>query len=147
MRAQGKAEAEEEHVPRTIVVIGAEKDYRSMARDIFSGQYEVAEFTDGEEALAFAEFHRRDIEVVLLNYASGTGRDAETLASFKSSDKTRNIPVIVVARSDADKEAQALEMGAEDFLTPPFAAPIPPSPTRACSPASPVPKVSPTSPG
>ena len=109
---------------RTIVVIGAEKDYRSMARDIFSGQYEVAEFTDGEEALAFAEFHRRDIEVVLLNYASGTGRDAETLASFKSSDKTRNIPVIVVARSDADKEAQALEMGAEDFLTPPFAAPF-----------------------
>ena len=119
---QRAAELKQEPARRTIVVVGATDEMLRMVEEIFSGQYQVANFAGGEEALKFAGERRRDIEVVMLSCQ--TGSDAETLASFKSSDLTRNIPVIVVATSDADKEEQVLEMGAEDFLALPFTAAI-----------------------
>ena len=77
--------------------------------------YQTLGAADGEGALRLALGERPDI--ILLNLSLGL----EVLAGLKSHPQTRRIPLIVVADpAAAPLRAQALEGGAEDFLTRPI---------------------------
>jgi len=57
-------EQKPENTNRILVSIGKTDESGEMAGNIFHDKYQVAKFSDGGEALKFAEARRRDVEVV-----------------------------------------------------------------------------------
>jgi two-component system KDP operon response regulator KdpE len=90
---------------------------RTLSINLRARGYDVETATDGRSALQIAD--ERTPDVVLLDLGlpdiDGTG----VLARLRSSSL---VPVIVVSgRSDPDDTVEALDLGAEDFVTKPFA--------------------------
>ena len=73
---------------------------------------------DCEEALE--ELHSNDFDMVLLDLGLPDGSGFDVLKALRKKDK--NTPVIVItARGELDDKITGLDLGADDYLTKPFA--------------------------
>ena len=83
--------------------------------------YEVISALSGPEALKIARERKPDI--ILLDIMMPVMDGYEVLARLRSDEITRNIKVIMVsAISKEDDIRQALELGADDYITKPLVA-------------------------
>ncbi len=89
---------------------------KDMLSDV--GELGFIEAHNGREALSLLA-RTNDIDVVLLDLEMPVMNGYETLQFMKSSDRFREIPVIVVT-SDKSKVRKTLAMGADDFVAKPF---------------------------
>lgn len=94
-------------------------------RDMLRMALEIAEF-DVIEADNILDAHRLVVDdnpdIVLLDWMLPGGSGLELLRRLKRNDATQSIPVIMLtAKTAEDNVIQGLEVGADDYMTKPFA--------------------------
>nr|WP_315226347.1 diguanylate cyclase [uncultured Albidiferax sp.] len=106
-----------------VLVVDDEPGNRGLLAEVLKDDYTVVLAKSGEMALALAARHRPDI--VLLDVVMPGMDGYQVLRTLKSQDETRHIPVIFISALDsmADEE-KGLLLGAVDYITKPFHAPI-----------------------
>ena len=101
-----------------VLVVDDEQQIRDLLSDFLKGQgYEVIVASGGEEAIKLAE--AENPQLILLDVVMPGIDGIETCKRLKSQDTTRLIPVIV-STAFRDMLGEAVEAGADDFLTKPF---------------------------
>ncbi len=101
-----------------ILVVDDERSIRRFLGASLSGQYEVVQAADGEEALRAAVTERPDLLILDLGLP-----DIDGVEVTRRLREWTQIPIIVVSvrEQESDKIA-ALDAGADDYLTKPFGA-------------------------
>jgi two-component system, OmpR family, KDP operon response regulator KdpE len=101
-----------------ILIVDDERSIRRFLSASLSGQYDVAQASDGEEALRAVVLERPDLLILDLGLPDIDG--VEVTRRLREWSK---IPIIVVSvrEQESDKIA-ALDAGADDYLTKPFGA-------------------------
>ena len=101
-----------------VLVVDDEFEIRDLLSKFLTEEgYDVILASNGEEALELAE--RENPQVILLDILMPGFSGIETCRRLKAAEKTRFIPVIM-ATALWDTHAEAVEAGAEDFVTKPF---------------------------
>jgi CheY-like chemotaxis protein len=81
--------------------------------------YEVAEVGDGASALDAIRRHPPDLIVLDLNIPGVSG--AEVLRELRADPATSAVRVVVATAEGEEGRASAMRLGADDYLTKPFA--------------------------
>lgn len=94
-------------------------------RDMLKMALEIADF-DCLEAETILDAHRLIVDerpdVVLLDWMLPGGSGLELLRRLKRNETTRSVPVIMLtAKTAEDNVIQGLDVGADDYMTKPFA--------------------------
>ena len=101
-----------------ILVVDDELEIRDMLGRFLTEQgYAVILASDGKEALHLAE--KENPQAILLDIKMPGVDGIGTCKALKANEETRFIPVIM-ATALWDTYAEAIEAGAEDFVTKPF---------------------------
>ena len=101
-----------------VLVVDDEWEIRDVLSNFLTEKgYEVILASNGEEAIELAE--RENPQAILLDIWMPGFSGIETCKRLKENEKTRFIPVIV-ATALWDTYEEAVEAGAEDFVTKPF---------------------------
>ena len=105
---------------RKVLVIDDEISICKFLRvSLESGQYEVAEAHTANEGIQSTIAFRPDIVILDLGLPDRSGHDV--LKELRSWSK---VPIIILTVQDADEDkVQALDHGADDYLTKPFSVP------------------------
>lgn len=101
-----------------ILIVDDERSIRRFLSASLSGQYEVIQASDGEEALRAVVTERPDLLILDLGLP-----DIDGVEVTRRLREWSQIPIIVVSvrEQESDKIA-ALDAGADDYLTKPFGA-------------------------
>ena len=101
-----------------ILVVDDERSIRRFLSASLSGEYEVVQAADGEEALRAAATERPDLLILDLGLP-----DIDGVEVTRRLREWTQVPIIVVSvrEQESDKIA-ALDAGADDYLTKPFGA-------------------------
>ncbi|HEX6581479.1 MAG TPA: response regulator transcription factor [Actinomycetota bacterium] len=101
----------------TILVVDDEEQIlRALRRALNARRYEVVTAADGEDALVEAEASMPDLVVLDLNLPGIDG--IEVCRRLRS---WTQVPILVLSvREDERAKVQALDLGADDYLTKPF---------------------------
>jgi two-component system cell cycle response regulator DivK len=82
--------------PKTVLVVEDDPWIRSLMADLLAGEgYTVVQAPDGKQGLEMA--NQRDPDVILLDLAMPEISGLDVLHELKTSNPTRDIPVIVVS--------------------------------------------------
>ena len=110
---------EQQEMPRTILVVDDSKDMRTFLANILSKEYHVETAEDGEEAEHIIRTKPIDLIVTDLMMPKVDGLQ---LTQFVKKNKDFDfIPVILLtAKTAIESRLQALEYGADDYVTKPF---------------------------
>ena len=106
---------------KMILIVEDESTIRDLIRiNLSAAGYAVCEAEDGDEALEKARKHRPDL--ILLDWML-PGRDGlSVLRQLKSDSNLAHTPVIMLtAKSEESDIVLGLELGADDYITKPFA--------------------------
>jgi two-component system phosphate regulon response regulator PhoB len=81
--------------------------------------YNVVDLADGEEAFEFAKVNKPDL--VILDWLLPSMSGVDVCKALRSHCDTENIPIIMLtAKSSESDKINALERGADDYITKPF---------------------------
>lgn len=103
----------------TILIADDETDMRQYMVTMLSGKYRVIQTQNGDNVLDLVAKHQPDL--VLLDWMM-PGKDGLTICrELRATPAYRDLKVVIVtARIDEKSKLDALEAGADDFLTKPF---------------------------
>ena len=106
---------------RTVLIVDDEFAIRDMLRMALEiADFSVIEAEDTQRAYTMIVDERPDI--VLLDWMLPGGSGLELLRRLKRNDTTRELPVIMLtAKTAEDNIIQGLDVGADDYMTKPFA--------------------------
>ena len=105
-------------MPDKVLVVDDEKEIRNVLSEFLTNEgYEVIVAPNGEEALELAA--AENPQAVLLDVSMPGLDGIEVCVRLKTDEKTRLIPVIVTTAYQ-DSASEALEVGADDFVSKPF---------------------------
>jgi putative two-component system response regulator len=108
---------------KTIFVIDDSDTNLSMAESVLEDQYHV--MTMPSAAKMFELLKKITPDLILLDIEMPEMDGFQALEKLKADSQTTEIPVMfLTGRNDAVVEAQGFEMGAVDFVTKPFSAPV-----------------------
>ncbi|MCD6013729.1 MAG: todS [Flavipsychrobacter sp.] len=113
-----------EHFPdrQTVLVVEDNLEMRYYVREILSGNVNVAEASNGREALAWLERNKADLVISDLMMPEMGG--GELIANLKNNEAYKKIPVITLtALADAGSKMNLLRLGIDDYIVKPFYAP------------------------
>ncbi len=100
-----------------ILIVDDERPIRRFLSASLSGQYNVQEATTGQETLSAVVSNRPDL--ILLDLVLPDMNGVEVTRKLREWSK---IPIIVISvREDEEAKIAALDAGADDYLTKPFA--------------------------
>jgi DNA-binding response OmpR family regulator len=107
-------------MPARVLLVEDHPTMRGAVRAILESEdYEVHETGDGTSA--FAEIRRDPPDLVVLDlHIPGMGGE-ELLRRIKGDPDTAGVRVVVVTAEGEEGRAPALRMGADDYVTKPFA--------------------------
>lgn len=106
-----------EGLPR-ILVVDDERPIRRFLKASLSGQYDVIEAADGEEAIRAATTERPDLIILDLGLP-----DIDGVEVTRRLREWSQVPIIIVSvREQENDKIAALDAGADDYLTKPFGA-------------------------
>ncbi|CAM3161867.1 ATP-binding protein [Corallococcus soli] len=96
-------------------------DMRDYVRRLLSHRYQVTAVSNGAEALRLARESRPDL--VLSDVMMPVMDGIELVRQLRADEALRTVPIILLsARAGEEETASGLELGADDYLTKPFAA-------------------------
>ncbi len=106
------------------MLIADDSDFnKAILRKIFSAEYQIAEASDGVEALAYIKSHGGELSVVLLDILMPNLDGFGVLRSMSQLKLIDAIPVVIItAYGNPNNEERCLEMGACDIINKPFSA-------------------------
>jgi putative two-component system response regulator len=108
---------------KTIFVVDDSDTNLTMAEAALEEQYRVMTMPSAASMFSFLEKVVPDL--ILLDIEMPEMDGFEALTQLKSKGKYNEIPIMfLTGRTDADVEARGFEMGAVDFVTKPFSAPV-----------------------
>ncbi len=108
---------------KTIFVVDDSDTNLTMAESALEDQYRVMTMPSAASMFSFLEKVIPDL--ILLDIEMPEMDGFEALAKLKTKDNYSEIPIMfLTGRTDADVEARGFEMGAVDFVTKPFSAPV-----------------------
>jgi two-component system KDP operon response regulator KdpE len=105
------------NLPR-ILVVDDERPIRRFLNASLSGQYEVCEAANGEEALRAAATERPNVIILDLGLPDISGEEV----TRRLREWTQTPIIIVSVREQESDKIAALDAGADDYLTKPFSA-------------------------
>lgn len=105
----------------TILIVDDEKPIRDMLRMALElADFNCIEAEDAQTAHAMVIDHQP--QLVLLDWMLPGASGIELLRRLKREDTTSEIPIIMLtAKGEEDNKIQGLEVGADDYVTKPFA--------------------------
>ena len=104
---------------KKILVADDEADIRQLVRQVLVKEYIVIEASDGIEAVLMANAEKPDL--ILLDIMMPKQDGYKTCMKIKSSEETRNIPVVMLTGVDYELNRKLGEqLGAADYITKPF---------------------------
>lgn len=102
-----------------ILIVDPADANREVLAGFFREDYEIAEVADGSAALAVMGSRRVNLVLLEMEMPGMDGVDLMTV--MKHTSGMNEIPVVAMLhRGDYESEANAVEMGAADFITKPF---------------------------
>ena len=108
---------------KTIFIVDDSDTNLSMAEAVLEDQYTV--MTMPSAAKMFALLEKMIPDLILLDIEMPEMDGFETLAKLRTESRWFDIPIMfLTGRNDPEVEARGLEMGAVDFVTKPFSAPV-----------------------
>ena len=108
---------------KTIFVVDDSDTNLSMAEAVLEDKYRVMTMPSASKMFALLE--KIIPGLILLDIEMPEMDGFQTITKLKSESKWADIPIMfLTGRNDADAEARGLEMGAVDFVTKPFSAPV-----------------------
>ncbi|MFN8634892.1 MAG: response regulator transcription factor [Chloroflexota bacterium] len=108
------------HTPRVLVVDDEPKLAQALKTILAGNGFEALVAETGEEALALLDLRPPDL--VLLDLFL-PGMDGLAVCRAIRQDRQLDVPVIILsAQGDEDAKVEALDLGADDYLTKPFGA-------------------------
>ncbi len=103
----------------TILIVEDSKELRDYMREHLKNRYIIIEAENGVEGIEKAKISRPDVIVSDIMMPKMDG--IEMCKNLKNDDKTKHIPIILLTANDSrENELEALEAGAEDYITKPF---------------------------
>ena len=106
---------------RQILIVEDNKLNRAMLCEILSGEYEVLEAENGQEALDLLRRHKDSVALILLDVMMPVMDGYTFLDHIREDAELSLIPVIVATQSDSEAdEVAALAHGATDFVPKPY---------------------------
>lgn len=114
-----RAESEGRAELPLVLVVEDNADMRAVVAEICGTEFRVAEAPDGERGLALA---RELVPAIVVSDVMMPGMDGHALVrALRADPATAAIPVVLLtAKAGAEKRLEALEGGADDYLTKPF---------------------------
>jgi len=107
----------------TIFIVDDSDTNLSMAESALEDQYRVLTMASGAKMFSLLEKMIPDLILLDIEMPEMNGIDA--LKKLKSCEAWKNIPVIfLTGRTDETVEVHCFELGAVDFITKPFSAPV-----------------------
>ena len=104
---------------RKILLADDDPKLRTLVRLSLGDHFTLLEASDGQEALAIARTQGPDL--VLLDITMPKLSGLEVCKEIKRDPATRDIIVVMLtARNNPDEVSQAIELGADDYVTKPF---------------------------
>ncbi len=111
----------ETSAPATVLVVDDQPQNIRLLDAILSPRgYDVRAAASGEEALAALDDAEVDIDLVLLDIVMPGMDGYEVCRRIRERTETAYLPVVMVTASGNEQKIQALEAGADDFLTKPI---------------------------
>jgi len=108
---------------KTIFVVDDSDTNLTMAEAALEDQYRVMTMPSAASMFSFLEKVVPDL--ILLDIEMPEMNGFEALEKLKAKEQFSEIPIMfLTGRTDADVEARGFEMGAIDFVTKPFSAPV-----------------------
>ena len=102
-----------------VLIVDDEKSNLEVLISILTPEYTIYMTKSGAAAIEMANRYVPDI--ILLDILMPDMNGFDVLAALKASDKTRNIPVIIITGLDSvEDEERGAELGAVDFIRKPF---------------------------
>lgn len=106
---------------KALIVDDSSVNRMLLARHLASIGIDALEAGDGRSALEKLSAANGEVAVVLLDVVMPEMDGYETLATIKSDESLRHIPVIMISGIDElESVARCIEMGAADYLPKPF---------------------------
>ena len=106
---------------KRILIVEDNELNRAILGEILSGEYEVLEAENGQEALEVLRHHKDSIALILLDVMMPVMDGYTFLDQVKADRELSLIPVIVMTQSDGEEdEVSALAHGATDFVPKPY---------------------------
>lgn len=110
-----------------ILVVDDEIDVKDLfeqrfRREIRSGEFELAFANSGEDALTYLDGHSSEVVLILSDINMPGMSGFELLRYIRAEHNAPPPPVVmmITAYGDPDSQRQAVELGANDFLTKPL---------------------------
>ena len=106
---------------KTILIVDDEAPIREMIRmSLDMAGFNCREAADTREAYRVIADSKPDL--VLLDWMLPGGSGIELLRRLRKEELTADLPVIMLtAKTDEDNKIQGLDVGADDYITKPFA--------------------------
>lgn len=106
---------------KLVLIVDDEAAIREMIRVALEmAEFDCLEAANAQEAHAALVDHKPDL--VLLDWMLPGTSGIELLRRFKREDLTKEIPIIMLtAKGEEDNKIQGLDVGADDYITKPFA--------------------------
>ena len=106
-----------------VLIVDDEKSNLEVLISILAEEYTVYMTKNGSTAIEMANKYLPDI--ILLDIIMPDMNGFDVLAALKASEKTRNIPVIIITGLDnVEDEERGFDLGAADFIHKPFSVKI-----------------------
>ncbi|MCL2182204.1 MAG: response regulator [Chitinispirillia bacterium] len=108
---------------RTILLVDDDLTNLTVGRNALEEQYDVLTLNSGARLIKMLA--RSIPDLILLDVEMPEMNGYETIRAIKANPGTANIPVIfLTAKSDGESELEGLSLGAVDYITKPFSAPL-----------------------
>jgi len=102
-----------------VLVIDDEKEIRQLVSDFLSDKYEVAEASNGHEAIELMRI--RMPLIIVCDIIMPVMNGVEFVKIMKQQELTRHIPIILLSsKSSVESQIEGLEVGADAYLSKPF---------------------------
>lgn len=112
-----------EHTTSSVLAIDDNGANLQLLQGLFQNLYKVYAAPSGDRALAFLEKVLPDL--ILLDIEMPGMDGYEVMGRLRANPRTADIPVIfLTGRTGEESEVRALELGAEDYISKPFVAPV-----------------------
>jgi two-component system, OmpR family, phosphate regulon response regulator PhoB len=106
--------------PQVLVVEDEEALSQLLKYNLEKEGYRVAVAMDGEEAMVMADEIKPDL--VILDWMLPKAPGIEVCRRLRARQDTRNTPIVMLtARDEESERVRGLDMGADDYITKPFA--------------------------
>ncbi|MDD3744908.1 MAG: EAL domain-containing protein [Anaerostipes sp.] len=110
----------ERKIGREMLIVDDIDINRAVLGAIFEDEYDIVEKENGKEALDYLGHNFEKVDIVILDLLMPVMDGFQCLEQIRTSEMTKDLPVIITSQGDTNGEIRALKMRADDFISKPY---------------------------